>query len=96
MLLAVTPQETGKWEWDDLVETIRDTFRRARLRAVEPDHIGKMPGIGTLLPAVIAEFSTGRGTVSLDYSLTLPAIREPVFAIMPASGGAGALPGGGG
>ena len=76
LLLAVTPQETGSWSWDDLVETVRDTFRRARLRAVEPDEVGGLAGIGTLLPAVIAEFSTGRGSVSLDYSFTWAAIRE--------------------
>jgi hypothetical protein len=76
LLLAVTPQETGGWSWDDLVETVRDTFRRARLRAVEPDEVGGLAGIGTLLPAVIAEFSTGRGSVSLDYSFTWAAIRE--------------------
>lgn len=80
LLLAVTPQETGRWSWDDLVDTVRDTFRRAQLRAVEPDYIGDMPAIGTLLPALVAEFSTGRGSVSLDYALTIPAIREAVMA----------------
>jgi hypothetical protein len=76
LLLAVTPRETGRWSWDDLVETVLDTFRRVKLRAVEPDHLGEIPGIGTLLPAVVAEFSTGRGSVSLDYSFTLAAVRE--------------------
>jgi hypothetical protein len=84
LLLAVSPEETGQWQWEDLVETVLDTFRRARLRAVEPDAIGDLPAIGTLLPAVIAEFSTGASTVSLDYSFTLAAIREPVEALMAA------------
>jgi hypothetical protein len=64
-----------------LVETVRDTFRRARLRAVEPDQVGDIPGIGTLLPAVIAEFSTGRSTFSLDYSFVWEAIRAPAGTI---------------
>jgi hypothetical protein len=81
LLLAVTPQETGSWSWDDLVETVRDTFRRARLRAVEPDQLGGLAGIGTLLPAVIAEFSTGRGSVSLDYSFTWTTIREQALSL---------------
>jgi len=81
LLLAVTPNETGSWSWDDLVEAVRDTFRRARLRAVEPDHIGGIAAIGTLLPTLVAEFSTGRGSVSLDYTLSLPAIRDPVLAM---------------
>ena len=81
LLLAVTPRETGSWSWDDLVETVRDTFRRARLRAVEPDQLGGLAGIGTLLPAVIAEFSTGRGSVSLDYSFTWTTIREQASSL---------------
>jgi hypothetical protein len=91
LLLAVTPNETGSWQWDDLVGTVLDTFRRARLRAVEPDQIGDLPGIGTLLPAVIAEFSTSRGSVSLDYSFVLSAIRDSALTMMDAaaSGGGG-------
>jgi hypothetical protein len=89
LLLAVTPRETGSWNWDDLVETVRDTFRRARLRAVEPDQLGGLAGIGTLLPAVIAEFSTGRGSVSLDYSFTWSAIREQAVAHGLAGSGGG-------
>ena len=81
LLLAVTPHETGSWSWDDLVETVRDTFRRARLRAVEPDQLGGLAGIGTLLPAVMAEFSTGRGSISLDYSLVWAPIREAALNI---------------
>jgi hypothetical protein len=33
-----------------------------------------MPGIGMVLPAVIAEVSTGRGSLSLGYSFTLTAV----------------------
>ena len=87
LLLAVTPNETGSWRWDDLVDSVLDTFRRAKLRAVEPDAIGNLPGIGTLLPAVIAEFSTSRGSVSLDYSFNVKAIREPVLAMTSEAGG---------
>jgi hypothetical protein len=84
LLLAVTPEETGSWHWDDLVETIRDTFRRASLRAVEPDRIGGLAGIGTLLPAVVAEFSTSRASVSLDYSLVVKAVSDHVLAVKAA------------
>jgi hypothetical protein len=84
LLLAVTPHETGSWDWDDLVESVLDTFRRARLRAVEPEHVDGLAGIGTLLPAVVAEFSTSRGSVSLDYSFVHEAIRGPALADMRA------------
>ena len=81
LLLAVTPNETGSWQWDDLVDSVLDTFRRARLRAVEPDALGDLGGIGTLLPALVAEFGTSRASVSLDYSFVLDAIRVPVTAM---------------
>ena len=81
LLLAVTPHETGSWTWDDLVDSVLDTFRRARLRAVEPDAIGGLSGIGTLLPALVAEFSTSAASVSLDYSMAVSEIRIPVLAM---------------
>ena len=87
LLLAVTPEITGRWSWDDLVETVLDTFRRVRLRAVEPDAIGSLTGIGTLLPAVMAEFSTGTSTVSLDYALMVPEISAAVLATPQTAGG---------
>lgn len=82
LLLAVTPNETGSWSWDDLVDSVLDTFRRAKLRAVEPDAIGGLPGIGTLLSAVVAEFSTSAASVSLDYSLMVTEIKALVSAMM--------------
>lgn len=36
LLLAVTPEENGKWSWDDLVGILNDTLLRVKLRAVEP------------------------------------------------------------
>jgi hypothetical protein len=81
VLLAVSPRETGSWSWDDLVDSVLDTFRRARLRAIEPDVIGDMAGIGTLLPAVVAEFGTSAASVSLDYAMVMDEIRIPVLAM---------------
>lgn len=54
VLLAVTPQETGKWEWDDLVMSLVDTLNLAKNRAVEPDHLEKTLFAQTL-PAIMAE-----------------------------------------
>ncbi|MGH7617021.1 MAG: hypothetical protein ACREPM_07335, partial [Gemmatimonadaceae bacterium] len=82
VLLAVTPDETGRWQWDHLVNSITDTFRRARLRAVEPDALGTIPALGTLLPAVIAEFSTSRASVSLDYAMAVPFVSAAVNATL--------------
>jgi hypothetical protein len=89
ILLAVSPNETGSWSWDDLVDSVLDTFRRARLRAVEPDSLGDVAGVGTLLPAVVAEFSTSPASVSLDYSMVLSEIRLPVLQMMTLNTGGG-------
>ena len=51
ILLAITPEETGHWQWENLVASVLDTFQRARLRAVEPDIVDNLPGLATLLPA---------------------------------------------
>ena len=82
LLLTVTPNETGSWDWDDLVGTLNDTLRRAKRRAVEPDQLEtKKPGWvtaapawqpfssvwNTLAPALVSEFSTIQfQDVSLD------------------------------
>jgi hypothetical protein len=72
ILLAVTPNETGNWTWENLTNTILNTFERAKQRAVEPDDIDKMASLTTLLPATMAEFSANRFTnVSLDYSMNI-------------------------
>jgi hypothetical protein len=81
ILLAVTPQETGRWQWNHLAATVLDTMERARLRAVEPDMIETLAGIGTLLPATLAEFSAGKSSIRLDYSFNVGAVYQAVSAL---------------
>jgi hypothetical protein len=70
ILLALAPVLKEKWTWEELVEVIRDTFYRAKMRAVEPDQIDAELGLlNTLLPAIISEFSTGKNSISLDLAL---------------------------
>jgi hypothetical protein len=68
LLLAVTPEETGSWDWDDLVGILADTLRRAKRRAVEPEQLEKLGSTwNALAPALVSEFSTlFRNDVSLD------------------------------
>ena len=54
ILLAVTPQQTGKWNWDDLVETLNDTLEMAKNRAVEPEQLEDTV-FGQILPALLTE-----------------------------------------
>jgi hypothetical protein len=52
LLLAVTPEVSGAWTWEKLVGILRDTFRRARLRGVEPAHVDDTV-YAQLLPAIV-------------------------------------------
>ena len=66
ILLAVSPNVNGRWEWDDLVETVIDTFDRAKRRAVEPDFLRPTP-YAQLLPAVLSTFTSYKfGTISTN------------------------------
>jgi hypothetical protein len=56
MLLAVTPNVTNRWEWDDLVYTVIDTMEMAKIRAVEPDHI-ETSIFSHIIPAVVSEIA---------------------------------------
>ena len=68
MLLAVTPEVTGSWEWDDLIGTLNDTLQRAKRRAVEPEDLAKQGmAWNAFAPALVSEFSTRfRNDISLD------------------------------
>jgi hypothetical protein len=54
LLLAVTPEITNQWTWDDLVYTIIDTVELAKNRAVEPDHFDNTY-LSQVLPGVFSE-----------------------------------------
>ena len=54
LLLAVSPEITNQWAWDDLVYTIIDTVELAKNRAVEPDHFDKTY-LSQILPGVFSE-----------------------------------------
>ncbi len=68
LLLVVTPEETGSWDWDDIVGTLNDTLRRAKRRAVEPAQLEQtVTEWNTFAPALVSEFSTlQQSDVSLD------------------------------
>ena len=69
LLLAVTPQETGSWSWEELVGILNDTLLRAKLRAIEPALLDtqKKPELGVLLPAIMSTYSQQGLDISLDY-----------------------------
>lgn len=70
IIVAIEPTGGAKWDWDVLQGVLTDTLRRAKSRAVEPDHIMEHDTLRVLLPMTIASFDVNEANVSLDY-LTL-------------------------
>lgn len=67
LLLAVTPEETGKWQWQDLLDTVRETLDLTRVRAVEPDLVDRTP-YAQLLPAVTLPITPLQATIAVDFN----------------------------
>ncbi len=63
ILLAVTPEETGNWQWDHLVKTIDETFRLAKRRAAGPELIAGTELADLTYPMVITESGQENGLV---------------------------------
>lgn len=77
LILAVTPEITGKWTWDKLEGILNDTLERAKQRAVEPDQLERT-AFGQLLPAVISAVSSRPfGTISTDLVYKTASIKLP-------------------
>jgi hypothetical protein len=93
VVLAVAGDGTQNWSWDALAAMVRDTMLRAKIRAVEPDMLDGVAGITTLLPATMAEFSTSRGALSLDFGLAAPVVLSKAveigYAHLAITGGGG-------
>lgn len=71
MLLAITPEETGQWQWSDLVDTLDETLEMAKKRAVEPEHLDQYKKEGNYLftkifPAIAAPIVDAERGFSLD------------------------------
>jgi hypothetical protein len=68
-LLLVTPSDfTGKWRWNDLVDTLHETLDMAKKRAVEPDHVDGSV-YGRFLPPIVSLSSPLPLTATLNLAL---------------------------
>ena len=54
ILLAVTPAITGSWDANDLLFTLLDTLKMAKVRLVEPEHLQTDKLLGKYLPSTYA------------------------------------------
>ncbi|SFF10847.1 hypothetical protein [Nitrosomonas sp. Nm166] len=68
LLLATPADFTGKWRWQDLVDTLHDTLDLAKKRAVEPEQIDRT-SYARFLPALVSAFTIYPITASLNLAL---------------------------
>lgn len=73
LLLAVTPEETGKWVWSDLMDTLDETLLMAKKRAIDPDIINENSALGHALPAIVAAVEAADTAPGLDFSRNIVA-----------------------
>ena len=77
-LLAVSPNETGAWSWDDLMDTVVETLDWAKKRAVDPDQLSKTL-FAQVLPATYAAISGTDDSPTLDYGRNI--IKRPQYGV---------------
>ena len=65
-LLVVPPEQTGAWDWADIVDAVHETLDGARLRAVEPDQLDGTAW-ARFLPAVVTATALHPITIAIDY-----------------------------
>ncbi len=69
LLLAVYPGAETNWSWDALIGTVIDTFKRAKMRAVEPKHFTNNQMVQHFLPGIIAPVNISGNNISLDFAV---------------------------
>jgi hypothetical protein len=63
LLIAAPPQADGRWQWQELLGTVQDTFDRARLRAIEPDDL--QTSLFQILPMTLMPFTEIHGLATV-------------------------------
>src|SRR5262249_51272173 len=89
LLLALPPKYTGGWRWQDLVDTVHETFDLAKKRAIEPDHIDGT-AYARFLPALVSSVALHPITAPLTppFNTNPPlAFNNNLAAVLAADGG---------
>ena len=64
LLLAVSPVEGGKWQWEYLMGAVEDALNMSKSRLVTPAQLqGQNAGFGKVLPALTLPFLSQNGNV---------------------------------
>lgn len=73
ILMAVAPQDNGFWSWEDLVDSVLETFDLVKIRTLTPDDIwGNQGDYNQVLPALFSATSFNpkeSNTVALNTNL---------------------------
>ena len=69
LLLAVYPGVENNWNWEALIGTVTDTFKRSKMRAVEPKHFTNNQLVQHFLPGIIAPVNISGNNISLDFAV---------------------------
>jgi hypothetical protein len=67
LLLAVPPQHTDRWSWDDVVDAVLETLELGKVRAVDPDLVAQT-AFAQLLPAAVLPVSDAPVSIVADLS----------------------------
>lgn len=67
LLMAVTPNRTGSWDWADVFDTVNETLDLAKERAVEYEDLAAT-GYGQVLPAINIPKTKSGQTIGISQS----------------------------
>lgn len=76
MLLVVPPFINGKWEWNDIVDALEETWEMARKRAVEPSMVDSSK-LGQFLPATMMAITSHWITIATNLAINNIHFSEP-------------------
>jgi len=77
MLLVAPSEFTGKWKWDDVVNSLHDTLEMMKFRALEPDQVDQT-NYAKFLPATVAAVTASPVTMALNYISKVAIINDDV------------------
>ena len=67
ILLAVTPPDTQRWEFETLEQTLLESLELAHLRALDPQALAEDVLVQRALPALYVSLNLAGETISTDF-----------------------------
>jgi hypothetical protein len=67
LLLVTPPEQTGRWNWQDILDALNETLMLMKKRAVEPDQLGTT-AYAQMLPAIMTAVTQNLATISVNFA----------------------------